>query len=171
MTTISLALAFALPLMAGAGDGHDHAECPMAAQMAGTKDHRAEVDRRHDEVSGTAHDGVVHHFVLADDGGSIVLELAGGADKTARDRIRRHLRLVARSFADGDFAMPMLVHDQAPPGVGVMKDRKDRIRYRFAPTEKGGAVRISTRDAAARAAVHAFLRFQIEDHGTGDPTD
>jgi hypothetical protein len=29
-------------------------------------------------------------------------------------------------------------------------------------------VRISTRDAEALAAVDAFLRFQIEDHRTGD---
>jgi hypothetical protein len=168
VTTISILLAFALPLVAGTAGGPDHSGCPMAVAAP---DHRSEVDRRHDEVSGTAHEGVVHHFVLADDGGSIVLELAGAPDKTARDRIRRHLRLVARSFAEGDFAMPMLVHDRVPPGVGVMKERKDRIRYRFAPTEKGGAVLISTADAEALAAVHAFLRFQIEDHGTGDPTD
>ncbi len=78
--------------------------------------------------------------------------------------------MVARSFAAGDFALPMLIHAQVPPGVEVMKKVKTAIHYDYSPSERGGVVRISTRDAAALAAVHAFLRFQIEDHGTGDPT-
>lgn len=52
-----------------------------------------------------------------------------------------------------------------------MKERKGAIRYAYSPTDRGGQVRISTADARAREAVHAFLRFQIEDHGTGDPTE
>jgi hypothetical protein len=152
---------------AGTGAGQEHAGCPMAAPAK----HQADVDRRHDEVSGTAHDSVVHHFVLARDGGSIQLETADASDPEGRDHIRMHLRTVARAFALGDFTMPMLVHDQTPPGIAVMKERRDRIRYRFSATDKGGVVRISTRDAEALAAVHAFLRFQIQDHATGDPTD
>jgi hypothetical protein len=38
-------------------------------------------------------------------------------------------------------------------------------------TENGGRVLIETKDAEALAAVHEFLRFQIEDHQTGDPTE
>jgi hypothetical protein len=34
----------------------------------------------------------------------------------------------------------------------------------------GGVVRISTRDPGALEAVHAFLRFQIRDLGSGYPT-
>jgi len=32
-------------------------------------------------------------------------------------------------------------------------------------------VRIKTRDSDALAAVHAFLRFQITEHQTGDPME
>ena len=45
------------------------------------------------------------------------------------------------------------------------------IRYTFEEIEGGGRVRIATSDPAALAAVHDFLRFQIEDHRTGDPLD
>jgi hypothetical protein len=45
---------------------------------------------------------------------------------------------------------------------------KDRITYQYEDTPLGGRVRIVTRDAAALAAVHAFLHFQIVDHRTGD---
>lgn len=65
--------------------------------------------------------------------------------------------------------MPGRIHDQVPPGVEGMKARQDAIRYTFSETPKGGTVAIATTDAAALAAVHEFLRFQISDHGTGDP--
>ena len=147
--------------------GPDHANCPMARAHG----HRAEVDARHDEATGVAHEGVVHHFLLAEDGGSIQLEVKDADQDEARDRIRAHLQVVARSFTAGDFSLPMSIHGQVPPGVAVMKERRKTIHYAYAPTEKGGAVRISTRDARALDAVREFLRFQIQDHGTGDPTE
>jgi hypothetical protein len=145
---------------------HDHANCPMAGSMS----HRSEVDHRHDQATGVSHEGSAHHFLLAPDGGTIRLE-ATSADKDARDAIRQHLQVVARAFAAGDFALPMLIHDQVPPGVDVMKAMKAVVRYEYAPRDNGGDVRISTSDPAALAAVHAFLRFQIDDHGTGDPKE
>ena len=75
------------------------------------------------------------------------------------------------AFAAGDFGVPTSIHARVPPGVPVMKERKGAIRYAYSPTDRGGQVRISTADEKAREAVHAFLRFQIEDHGTGDPTE
>jgi hypothetical protein len=41
--------------------------------------------------------------------------------------------------------------------------------YRYVETPNGGRVNIVTTDPEPRAAVHAFLRFQITDHKTGDP--
>ncbi len=153
--------------LATAAAAQDHANCPMAGSDA----HRANVDHRHDEATGVAHEGTVHHFLLTKDGGSIGLEVNDASKAEERDRIREHLQVVARSFAAGDFALPMLIHDQVPPGVKVMKERKNAIQYAYAPNENGGVVRISTRDAKALDAVHEFLRFQIRDHGTNDPTE
>ena len=117
------------------------------------------------------HEGTVHKFLLTKDGGSIGLEVNDASKAEERDRIREHLQVVARSFAAGDFALPMSIHEQVPPGVKVMMKRKNAIQYAYAPNENGGVVRISTRDAKALDAVHEFLRFQIRDHGTGDPTE
>lgn len=129
------------------------------------------VDRRHDAVTGVGHEHAVHHFLLAPTGGTIRLETAGAGAEDARERIREHLQVITKAFAEGDFAIPMLIHDEVPPGVADMKKMKKAIQYAFAPTDTGGEVRISTKDPAALAAVHAFLRYQIEDHGTGDPTE
>jgi hypothetical protein len=154
-------------VLATAAGAQDHANCPMMRAQA----RQAGVDARHDSATGVSHHDAVHHFRLGPDGGSIQLEVKDAAQVEARDRIREHLQVVARAFAEGDFAFPMLIHDQTPPGVPVMKERKAFLRYRYEPTVKGGLVRISTDDAQALAAVHAFLRFQVEDHHTGDPTE
>jgi len=154
-------------LCAAAVSAQDHASCPMMAK----KDHRAEVDHRHDAVSGVGHEGATHHFLLASDGGTIRLETTDETRREDRDRIRQHLQVVARSFAAGDFTLPMQVHAQTPPGAKTMKKMRKAIAYAYSPTDKGGEVRISTSDPAALSAIHAFLRFQIEDHGTGDPIE
>ncbi len=49
-----------------------------------------------------------------------------------------------------------------------MRRLKSEISYAHEETETGGRVRISTKNAEALAAVHDLLRFQVEDHRTGD---
>jgi hypothetical protein len=43
--------------------------------------------------------------------------------------------------------------------------------YRYEDLPQGGAVRIVTTSDRARQAVHEFLRYQIKEHQTGDPTE
>jgi hypothetical protein len=64
--------------------------------------------------------------------------------------------------------MPMCVHDAIPPGVPDMNRLQKQIHYSFENTPNGGRVVISNTDKEAIAAVHAFLRCQIEEHTTGD---
>jgi hypothetical protein len=52
-----------------------------------------------------------------------------------------------------------------------MKDKHAEISYLFDELPTGGRVRIRTANADALKAIHDFLRFQIEDHHTGDTTD
>jgi len=72
-------------------------------------------------------------------------------------------------FANGDFSIPMLVHDQTPPGADEMKARRDKMTFSFESLPAGGRVAIKTTDGRAREALHEFLRFQIREHKTGDP--
>jgi hypothetical protein len=139
--------------------------------MAPSSSHRAGVDHRHDEATGVGHEDSEHEFRLAEDGGSIRLEVTDAANTAGRDRIREHLRGIAKAFAEGDYSLPTRIHDQVPPGVDGMKSRAGAIRYSYAPTDKGGIVTLSTSDAEAVEAIHTFLRFQITDHGTGDPAE
>lgn len=158
-----------------------HDDCPLMK----TQSHQP-VDKKTDDDSGKAghyaavaengekHMGfsqteTTHHFLLTKDGGAIQVETNDPADVSNRDKIRSHLVEIARQFAAGVFTTPFAVHGQIPPGVKGMEELKKDIRYQYEETKTGARVRISTRNPEALAAVHDFLRFQIEDHRTGDP--
>ncbi|HYM59868.1 MAG TPA: hypothetical protein VEZ11_03130 [Thermoanaerobaculia bacterium] len=173
--------------------GHEHGamnqsvnhDCPMMGhdESAGVKDsghmshdmghmdHAAGVDTRGDQAMGFSHATTTHHFRLLATGGAIEVTANDAADHESRDMIRAHLRHVSQAFAAGDFDLPMFIHDRVPPGVEVMKGQKDAIRYQYEELPAGGRVVIATTTPAAVEAIHDFLRFQIEDHRTGDATE
>lgn len=133
--------------------------------------HAEGVDRRGEHVMGFDHEKTTHHFLLYTDGGAIEVTAKAAGDKESIDQIRKHLGHIARMFAGGNFKAPMLIHDRVPPGVPVLERLKAKISYKYEATERGARVRIRTENAEALKAVHDFLRFQIEDHRTGDPTE
>src|ERR1700676_289986 len=139
------------------------AVCPM-------HDAHSRMKERGEQGMGFSQAATTHHFLLKADGGIIQVEVNGAADATNLDNIRMHLKHIAQAFSSGDFDIPMFVHDTVPPGVTEMKRLREKIRYSFEQTATGGRVVIATPDKEALAAIHKFLRFQIEEHKTGDPT-
>ena len=141
----------------------------LALQAAGHS-HDQDVKTRGAHVMGFDQDQTAHHFRLHADGGAIDIAAKAPADAVNRDAIRAHLPHIAQMFGEGNFSSPMLIHDTDVPGTAAMAELKNRIRFVYVETPGGGRVDIFTTDAAALAAVHEFLKFQIADHGTGDTT-
>jgi hypothetical protein len=150
----------------------DPATCPLHAEHMAAKsahgDHAAAVDARGDQAMGFSHQTAAHHFHLFADGGSIVAVANDGADTKTVAAIRTHLQEVATSFTAGDFAKPQFIHETKPAGVEAMQELRGRIEYKYEELPAGARVRIRTSDARALDAIHRFLRFQIEEHRTGD---
>jgi len=132
--------------------------------------HHEAVNQHGDRVMGFSHDKTTHHFYLYADGGAIEVTANDANDTASRDQIRTHLSHIAGMFAAGNFEAPMLIHGQVPPGVPTLQKLKKQVTYRFETLDRGGRVRISTKSAGALQAIYEFLRFQISDHQTGDPT-
>ena len=158
-------MSFILPMAALTAQTPD---CPLHAEHMAQAAH--ELDQRGDKVMGFEHMRTTHHFLAEPDGGVIQVEANDAADAESLAQIRQHLAHVAASFAKGDFSMPAEIHGRTLPGVPEMIRLKDAIHYRYEEIEKGARVRISTENPEARAAVHEFLKAQIGDHRTGDPT-
>lgn len=150
--------------------GGDMTDCPMMNKGGDVKthEHSKGVQTRGDQGMGFSHEKTTHHFRLSAEGGSIEVTAKDPSDAGIRDQIRMHLTHIAKAFAEGDFAIPMFVHDTVPPGVSTMKRHQNAIEYRYEEIAGGARVRLSTRDADALDAIHDFLRFQIADHETGD---
>ena len=146
--------------------------CPMHKEhMKEATQHQAEVEKHGDEAMGFPHDKTTHHFRLYSDGGTIEVTVNDSKDSMNLQAIRSHLTHIVTMFSNGEFSIPMFVHDQMPPGVPVMKDKHAEISYSLEELPAGSRVRIKTTNADALKAVYDFLRFQIEDHHAGDTTD
>ncbi|TMB28429.1 MAG: hypothetical protein E6J61_18025 [Deltaproteobacteria bacterium] len=154
----ALTIFVTVPLQAQDHSHHDHA-------------HEAGVDSRGDEGMGFSHDKVAHHFGLTRSGGFITAEVKDPADAASASDVREHFNHIAVAFKRGDFNLPMFIHGRAPPGVPVMKTLKSEINYDLQDTALGGRIAITTTNPKAIDAIHRFLRFQIQDHRTGDSTE
>ena len=155
MTTVVVAIVTTLALVQAAGAP------PQTSAMQ-------QLDERGAHGMGFDQQRTRHHFLLYQDGGAIDVVVKDPSDTANRDAIRAHLPHIAMLFGQGNFDLPHFIHATDVPGTPDMARLKDRITYRYVETAGGGRVDIVTSDAEALEAVHAFLRFQITDHKTGD---
>jgi len=132
------------------------------------QDHQAVVNEHGDHVMGFSHERTTHHFELNYDGGVIDVRANDVKDTESRDQIRNHFRHIAQMFADGNFNAPMLVHGTAVPGTARMAKLKAQLHWSLQETPRGARLTVSADNKPALDAVHEFLRFQINDHKTGD---
>ena len=150
----------------------DMQSCPMHKEhMKDASQHQADVEKHGDEAMGFPHDKTSHHFRLYSDGGAIEVTVNDSKDSQNLQAIRSHLTHIVTMFSNGEFSIPMFIHDQVPPGVLVMKEMRAEISYSFEELQSGGRVRLKTTNPDALKAIYDFLRFQIEDHHTGDSID
>jgi TusA-related sulfurtransferase len=133
-------------------------------------DHHSDVMKHGAEAMGFDQTTTTHHFLLGNQGGIVQVTANDPKDTSTVEQIRMHLQHQAQSFKSGDFAAPEHTHGTLPPGADVMKARAAKITYRYEPIKAGGRLNIVTNDPNALRAIHDFLRFQIKDHQTGDPT-
>jgi hypothetical protein len=141
--------------------GRPDAERPTAG--AGRDAGFAGVQRRGETVMGVNQYTSRHVFEPLADGGRIELQRSVD-DSAGAAQIRRHIAIIARQFAAGDFRLPGVVHARDVPGTRVMADRRSAISYTVESLPRGAAVRVRTRDTLAVRAIHEFLAFQRQDH-------
>ena len=140
------------------------------AQESEHMHHHDAVNARGEKAMGFSQTATTHHFTLLPDGGFIQVQANSLDDTMDRDHIRMHLQMQSKRFAAGDFSNSEMTHDRVLPGTPQMQTLKSAITYKYEEIERGARLRIRSKDAAAVAAIHDFLKFQIEDHKTGDAT-
>src|SRR5262245_58419102 len=88
---------------------------------------------------GFDQDKTTHHFLLYEDGGAIDVSVKDKADAKNRDAIRSHLPHISMMFGEGDFNVPMLVHETKDvPGAKELAQLKAKLHYNYVETSAGG---------------------------------
>ena len=129
----------------------------------------ADLKKRGTAAMGFDQDATTHHFILTTEGGRIAVTANNPSDATSVAQIRAHLAEIATAFANGDFSAPFATHSETPVGVATLRELKEFVRYEYASAPNGGRVVMTTANAKALTAIYDFLRYQIREHGTGDP--
>jgi hypothetical protein len=144
-------------LSAGCGK-HDASPPPDSAFAA--------LQQRGETAMGVDQYAAAHVFEPLPDGGRIVLQMKE-PHAAEEGKIRAHMRTIAASFSEGDFSLPGFVHDSVVPGTATMSRLRGEISYAARDIERGGELRLTTRNPEAVRAVHEFLKFQTMDHHAG----
>jgi len=104
-----------------------------------------------------------HYFTPLPDDGRIELQ-RDSDDSAGAAQVRRHMAMIRSRFAAGDFRLPGFVHAREVPGTATMAARRGAISYAVESLPRGAALRLTTTDPAALAAIHEFLAFQRTEH-------
>ena len=108
---------------------------------------------------------ITHRFVDRDSGGEIEITAKDAADAATIAQIQAHVKEIEKAFAEGDFSKPFFIHDEKVPGAEAMAAAKSAIEYRAQTFAGGARLVIVAKNAKAKDAVHAFLRYQRGEHG------
>src|SRR6476661_5396651 len=140
---------------------------PSSAQRRSSDSSFAAMQTRGKMAMGVDQSTSTHTFDALPNGGRIEL-LRDLDDSLGIAQIRAHLRLIQHAFQAGDFSTPQFVHMQSMPGTAVMARKRDVIAYDYHDLPRGGEVVMTTADAEALAAIHAFMGAQrMEHHASG----
>jgi hypothetical protein len=105
---------------------------------------------------------------LFEDGGMIKVTVGDAKDAASVTAVRSRLAAVASEFAEGDFSTPEFGIGDDLPGTADLKRAGERVAYVQSDMTNGALLRLTTRFARARSAIHEFLRHVITANKTGD---
>ena len=143
------------------------AACTARKETATADSGFAALQQRGETAMGVDQYTSAHVFEPLPNGGRIALQRKE-TDSLGEATIRTHMRTIATSFANGDFALPGFVHAMTDvPGTIRMKALRSDINYSERDLPRGAEVVISTKNPDAVAAIHEFLAFQRMDHRAG----
>lgn len=121
-------------------------------------------------VAGFESERVNRHFYVLKNGGVTEVTVKDPADEATLKAIQTHLKKEAELYAKGNFENITAMYGKAPDSVVMMKKFRDEITYAMVPEENGAVIRMFTVNPQAKAAIHEYLKFQIDQLKTGDPT-
>jgi hypothetical protein len=129
----------------------------------------SEINARFSKSLGTDANRIFQHYYLVKAGGVIELTAKDPADKSSVAAVQKYLETQKDLFEKGKNEGDAEVHGKVADGVPVLKKLRNEITFFTVKSEEGAVLRMFSTNEQARQAIQDFIKFQINEHKTGDP--
>lgn len=124
---------------------------------------------RFSKALGTDVDKVVQHYYLVKNGGVIEFTAKDPADNATIATVQKYLEAQKDLFEKGKAEADAEIYGKIPDGLPALKKLRNEITFFAVNTDSGAALRMFSVNEQARQAIQDFMKFQINEHKTGDP--
>jgi hypothetical protein len=121
-------------------------------------------------VSGFDSERVNRHFYVLKNGGAVEVTVKDPSDESTIKAIQAHLKKESDLWTKGNFDTVTAAYGRAPEGALQLKKLRDNVTFAVVQEENGAVIRMLTVNPQAKSAIHDYLKFQIDQLKTGDPT-
>jgi len=125
---------------------------------------------RVNKVSGFDSERVVRHFYILKNGGAIEVSAKDPNDEATVKAVQVYLKKESDLWTKGNFENQTAIYGRLPEGTPQLKKMRDEVTFEAVREDNGGVLRMFTVNPQARSAIYDYLRFQIDQLKTGDPT-
>lgn len=129
-----------------------------------------EVDARFSRAMGVSLDKVTVHFYLVKNGGVMELLAKDPGDNSTVEALQKYLQNQKDLWEKGKETAVTDVHLRAPESAATMRRLRNDITFYAAKMDNGGVLRMFSINDQARTAIQDYMKFEIAEHNTGDPT-
>jgi hypothetical protein len=113
---------------------------------------------------------IERHYWLLKNGGAIEMVCKAPCESGTQTAIQNYLDSLTKAFEKGSFDSEFVSGASAPETVMTLRKLRDEVTFNAAPSEVGYTLRMLTVNPQARDAIYDFLRYEINNRKTGDPT-
>jgi hypothetical protein len=128
-----------------------------------------DLNSRFSKALGTDASRIVQHYYLVKNGGVIEFTAKDPNDTTTISALQKYIDTQKDLFEKGKNDPDADVHGKVPDGVPILRKLRNEITFFAVKNDDGAALRMFSVNHQARQAIQNFLKFQINEHKTGDP--
>jgi hypothetical protein len=139
-------------------------ESGMRGMMIPNNEKKNNMIERGNIAMGFNQNKIIHHFIATPTGGEIMIVALKSSDNDTTKQIKNHVLDIQREFSKGNFTKPFFIHAQQVPGIKMMTEKKDLIKYGIKQMSNGSTLLITTNDQQLIEAIHQFIAFQTGQH-------
>jgi hypothetical protein len=138
---------------------------PTHASEKASKARQEEIAKRGAHVMPFSLERTLHIFAKTKSGGIQQVVAKDPSDTGQITLIRKHLSMISKEFAQGNFSAPASIHGSNMPGLAELeKARPDQLRIEYQELPDGAQIEYSSDAPGLVEAIHRWFDAQLADH-------